>query len=113
MPAGAPRIHDREALRIALHAYIQATEIPIVAKFAYLNGLHRQQLYDMEELSDALKLCITKKEAALEEQGLAGTIDKTMAIFSLKQLGWTDRNENTLKGDKLAPIVISATDQKL
>lgn len=29
----------------------------------------------------------------MERGGLEGKIDKTMAIFSLKQLGWKDRQE--------------------
>ena len=36
-----------------------------------------------------------------------------MAIFSLKQLGWTDRSEQTHKGDQSAPLVFSATDKNL
>jgi len=90
MTAGAPRKHDREALLQAFLSYIAENDVPIVSEFAYQNGLHRQQLYDMPELSDALKLCITKKEANLEKGGLAGELNVTMSIFSLKQMGWRD-----------------------
>lgn len=31
----------------------------------------------------------------LERKALSGEIDKTMAIFSLKQLGWSDKHELT------------------
>lgn len=108
-----PREWDREELRIALLDYIERTPIPIAAEFAYTNGLHRQQLYEMEELSDALKQCITKKEAALESQALNGSVNCTMAIFSLKQLGWKDTHEQTHKGDASAPLVFSTIDGKL
>jgi len=30
-----------------------------------------------------------------------------MAIFSLKQLGWSDRGEQTLRGDRGSPVTIS------
>jgi len=94
-----PREIDRDALLIALRTYVKDTAIPIVAEFASLQGLHRQQLYDMPELSDALKACVTKKEGALERAALDGDVNCTMAIFSLKQLGWKDTHENTLKSD--------------
>lgn len=76
-----------------LEKYINETNIPIVAEFAYLNKIRRQFLYENKELSDAIKTLIDKKEAQLERGGLDKTIDKTMAIFSLKQLGWKDVQE--------------------
>ena len=41
---------------------------------------------------------------ALELGGLSGKIHPRMAIFALKQLGWTDRGEQTLKVDRDAPV---------
>jgi hypothetical protein len=108
-----PREHDRAKLLVAFERYIAETDIPIVAEFASQQGLHRQQLYDMEELSDAIKRCITKKEAVLESKGLAGKVNTAMAIFSLKQLGWSDRQDMTLKGDAAHPLQISGTDGSL
>lgn len=81
----------------SFYDYIEKTDIPIVAEFAYLNGFSRQRLYEfndkLEGFSDAIKLCITKKEAQLEKKALGNEINNTMAIFSLKQLGWTDKAE--------------------
>jgi hypothetical protein len=108
-----PREWDRAELLDALHKYIDETPIPIVAEFAAQNGLHRQQLYDMEELSDALKACTFKKEAGLERMALNGDVNSTMAIFSLKQLGWSDKQETTHKGDTTAPLIFSQTDAGL
>lgn len=108
-----PREWDRAELREALLQYVESTDIPIVAEFAYQNGLHRQQLYDMEELSDALKACTSKKEAALERQALAGDVNVTMAIFSLKQLGWKDVQGREHSGAGGGPIVITSTDAEL
>lgn len=90
MSAGRPREHDRAALLAAFELYIAQTTIPIVAEFAVSQGLHRQQLYEIDELSDAIKLCVSKKEVALEKGALSGDLNCTMAIFSLKQIGWKD-----------------------
>ena len=46
-----------------------------------------------KELSYAIKRLMLKKEAQLEKLALKGKIDKTMAIFSLKQIGWRDKHE--------------------
>jgi len=85
-----PREWDRAELLEALLQYIELTDIPIVAEFAYQHGVQRQMLYEMSELADALKACVAKKESALERKALNGDVNVTMAIFSLKQLGWKD-----------------------
>jgi hypothetical protein len=92
---GAPRIHNREEIRLKLLEYIENNEIPILAEFAYQNDISRDQLYDWPELTDARKKCILKKEAQLEKGALSNQINVTMAIFSLKQMGWTDKQEST------------------
>ena len=71
--------------------YIEANDIPIVAEFSYQHGMSKSYLYSFPEFSEPIKLCITKKEANLEGKSLVKEIDTTMAIFSLKQLGWTDK----------------------
>ena len=76
-----------------LRQYIEDTDIPILVEFAYMNDIPRESLYDYQEFSTLRKRCIDKKEAQLERKSLKGEIDKTMAIFSLKQLGWKDRQE--------------------
>lgn len=104
---GRPRVHDRNAILVAFDHYIAETDIPIVAEFAAQQGLSRQFLYDNEEFDDAIKRCTCKKEGALERKALEGTVNCTMAIFSLKQLGWTDKVDTTLKGDKDAPVALN------
>lgn len=108
-----PREWDRTELREALLEYVENTRIPILAEFAHKNGILRSYLYELPELADAVKTCIEKKEYALEQEALAGNVNCSMAIFSLKQLGWTDKIDQTHKGDAMAPIHISATDGKL
>jgi hypothetical protein len=108
-----PREWDRAELLEALTQYIDNTDIPILAEFAHEHGILRQRMYEWPELEDAIKACITKKEFALEKKALSGDVNCTMAIFSLKQLGWTDKIDQTHKGDKEAPIMITATDSRL
>ena len=82
-------------------AYIEAEKIPIVAEFAARNGLSKQFLYEQSEFFDLIKLCTTKKEAALESGALKGYLNSTMAIFSLKQLGWRDKQEVEHSGEQI------------
>ena len=88
-----------EEILISLDTYIAQTDIPIVAEFAYQYEVRRQALYEYEEFSDTLKRLIDKKEAQLERKALDREIDHTMAIFSLKQLGWRDKKEIEHSGE--------------
>lgn len=98
-----------------LIAYTEATEIPIFAEFCYQFGHGRQYLYDLskdnENLSDAIKNCVMKKEAQLEAKGLRNEINPTMAIFSLKQLGWRDKQDVELnaKVNSITDLVNAST----
>lgn len=76
-----------------LEKYIEQTDIPILAEFCYLNDIRRTFLYENQLMSNAIKKLIEKKESQLERKALNKEIDKTMAIFSLKQLGWKDIQE--------------------
>ena len=87
---GRPRKYSDEQIQEIIdsfNAYIDNTDIPIVAEFAYQNKVPRQSLYDYEEFSSLVKRAIDKKEAALERKALNNEVNHTMAIFSLKQLG--------------------------
>ena len=90
-----------------INAYIKSEEIPIVAEFAYKNNVRRQALYEYSEFSDTIKKLIAKKEANLEKLALVGAINPTMAIFSLKQLGWSDRRDLNIAA------TINKTDRKI
>ena len=110
--SGRPREYPRAELLGKFAQYIADTEIPIAAEFASSNGFSKGLLYDWEEFSDLVKLCASKKEEALERLGIRGELNTSMAIFSLKQLGWSDKQESTLRGDKEAPIVIAEAARK-
>jgi hypothetical protein len=102
------------ALLKAFEAYIKATEIPVEAEFAYQHDIDKRRLYDWPEFEHALALFRCKKEGALELKSLYCKINPRMAIFALKQLGWTDRGEQTLRGDKGAsPITFEVSEKVL
>ena len=82
-----------EQLFYRFKKYINDTTLPIIAEFAYMNDIERQYLYDNQMFSTLLKKCIAKKEANLEKGALTGKLNPSMAIFSLKQIGWKDRQE--------------------
>lgn len=89
--------HDKQTLLEEFEQYIAETDVPIVARFAANKGLAKQYFHDHEEFTDAIKKCMTKKEAALEEGALFGTLKDSMAIFSLKaNHGWKDREAKVI-----------------
>lgn len=115
---GAERQYDRAAVLSAFAKYIAETDLPIIAEFSARQGFHKATMYNWaeagEELAkELLELCTTKKEAALERGCLEGNLTPAMAIFSLKQMGWTDRNDVTVKGDKAHPLALTHADGKL
>ncbi len=72
--------------------YTDETDCPIIAEFAYQSNILREQLYQYPELTYSIKRLINKKETYLERYGLEK--NNTMAIFSLKQLGWKDNQDS-------------------
>ena len=108
MAGGRPKKYTDERiaeLLESLNAYLDETEIPILKEWCYKNRVPSNHVYDFDEFSESIKVLIDKKEANLERYALAGDVDKTMAIFSLKQLGWSDRKEIT--GASGGPIVVN------
>jgi hypothetical protein len=105
--AGRPREWDRAELARLISEYVDSTTIPILAEFAAKLGIRRQFLYEYPELKDAVERLIAKKEGALEREALCGNVNCSMAIFSLKQLGWRDTHEATLKSDPAAPLAFT------
>jgi len=93
---GAPLIFTEEKLakmKKQIEKYTKETDIPILAECATRMDILRQTLYEHDELSDAIKKLIQKKEAQLEKLASFNVINPTMAIFSLKQIGWKDKHE--------------------
>lgn len=78
-------------------SYIEEADPPILAEYAHIHGITRQYLYELaskhEELSDTIKKISEAKEVKLERKALQGDYAPSMAIFSLKQLGWRDTHD--------------------
>ena len=107
MAAGRPKVRTQEELdEIArkLEEYIENNEIPIVAEFAYLNNIPRSSLYSDKQFETLLKKLIDKKEANLEKLALGNNVNTSMAIFSLKQLGWSDKIEQNVKSENVVIV---------
>lgn len=108
-PVGRPIEYTPERIqeiKEAMERYIQETDVPIVAEFAYLNNIRRAILYEIPELSYTVGKMIDKKESQLERGGLTGEYNASMAKFSLAQLGWSEKQETKVTGD--IPVSISA-----
>ena len=98
-PVGRPpkiKAEDQPDLFRKFEEYIDKTDIPIVAEFAYKQGLWKSYFHERPEFANLIKRCLTKKESALERGTLLGSLNAPMAIFSLKQLGWKDRAEKII-----------------
>ena len=99
---GRPRKVNVQNLIDGVDDYLSSTALPIVAEYALQNGITREYLYELSntekeagrpELSYAIKRIADTKAIALEKGALIGKFSTSMAIFSLKQLGWRDRPE--------------------
>lgn len=111
-----PRKLDYQTLIDDADAYIASADPPILAEYAHLHGITRCYLYQLAEaeknagrpeLSNTIKKISEAKEFILEKNALNGKYNSTMAVFSLKQLGWRDRMEytDTSALDKLDQIL--------
>ena len=105
---------ERKELLSKFEKYIDENNIPILAEFAYMNNVTRQSMYDWQEFSTLIKRCIDKKETNLEKGVLSGKLNAAMGIFSLKQLGWRDKQEidHTTKGESINKIEVTVKGSK-
>lgn len=99
--------YDWPKIKVALQEYIEQTEIPIMTEFASRNKVTADAIYTRPELGELVVLARDKKQAALESKALSGDVNVAMAIFSLKQMGWSDKVDNRHSGDSSNPIIIS------
>lgn len=79
--------------------YIQNTKkgVPILKECCLMNNWNYDYFMELQredaELREASRRLLDWKEVKLEKGALAGVLNSTAAIFSLKQLGWRDRPE--------------------
>ena len=85
--------------------YTNTTDLPILKEVCYQNNLSYDYIMELKrdpeniELTQSIKMLLYKKEVELEKGGLIGKYNNTMSIFSLKQLGWKDRQEEDILRD--------------
>lgn len=92
--------------------YLKVVDIPIVCEFANAIGVVGDTLYhkaDAEpEVREAIKMIADAKQVVLETGALTGKLNATMAIFSLKQMGWKDRVDMDARLEARANPLIEA-----
>lgn len=106
---GRPKKYNEEWIKTGLKSikkYIQDTELPILKEWCYQNDISSTYIYEIEEFSEPIKKLLDKKEAQLERLGQENKINPTMAVFSLKQLGWKDRQEIETTGKGEVEVII-------
>ena len=93
---GRPVVYTKkriEEIVKAMEEYTEANAVPIAAEFAYNHKIRKATLYEIPELAYSLKEMMLKKEFQLEKLGLSGKAPVAMVAFSLKQMGWSDKQE--------------------
>lgn len=106
---GRPKSGRYDNIVDIIYDYTEKTELPILKEVCYQNNWSFQYVMDMERkdeaLKEAIKNLLAKKETELERGGLTGKYQQTMAIFSLKQLGWKDIiDTNTTNTQKIVIV---------
>ena len=102
-----------EELRQKFEVYVETSEYPILAEFAYKNSISKT-LLDRIEFKGVKEKCLAKKESVIEVGAMQGKYNPTMSIFSLKQLGWRDKTEteNTHRIETIQLVTMSADDYR-
>lgn len=90
--------------------YIETEEYPTVPDFCRKHRIYKQRLYEFanekslnkddlgkepigQYYSDCLKRMANNQEAFIEDNAVNNKVPLAFAIFKLKQLGWTDRQQ--------------------
>jgi hypothetical protein len=102
--------YKTENLVALLDKYTNDTDIPILKEVCYQNYLNYDTIMKYQRtdelLMQSIKRLLNKKESQLERKGLNKELDRTVAIFSLKQLGWKDRQEISFEEEQADEIDI-------
>lgn len=89
---------DYMLARIDIYIESRKKVVPILKECCLLNDWNYDYTMELrrgnDELSRSIRKILDWKEVRLEQGALTGQLEKTMAIFSLKQLGWKDKIED-------------------
>lgn len=84
-------------LKEDIEQYTKRTEYPILKELCYQKHYNYDYVMQLqrkdEDLAQSIKELLYKKESYLEREGIKGNLAQTMAVFTLKQLGWRDNIE--------------------
>lgn len=94
-----------------LHYAKASRSVPFMTEFASKRGYARQRLTEFaqasEKFSDALKRMKDIQEYKIVIGALAGKLNPTFAIFTLKNVaGWRDRQEIQHGGEMFKQIIV-------
>lgn len=100
---GQPRKYDNpEELESCINEYFNTTDTPTISGLSLFLGFEsRQSFYDYEKLegySYTIKKARTRIESEYEKMLHRKEGQVTGAIFALKNLGWSDKVENSISG---------------
>lgn len=101
MPAGRPVKYTSKIISLIkedFKEYLKTAEFPTQYQFWYTivepkYGMSRCTFYELEELSDTRKNCNDAQKEALMRLGSFNVVNPTMAIFLLKNLGMSDKQD--------------------
>ena len=101
---------EPKELQELVNQYFAQTERPTLSGLAVWLGIDRQTLYNYAEKDgffDIIKAARARVEAIYEERAIYEP-NPTGVIFSLKNMGWTDRvaNDHTTQGEKITPPIV-------
>lgn len=106
------KVSDRQLIKGAdeyLRECKEKNTFPIIKEFAIRMGISYNRLcergYENEELSNAIKRIHDTKEIVLERGAMTGQFQPSMAIFSLKQMGWRDKFEEKEESDEESGVI--------
>ncbi len=121
MPKKQYGTYNVEDICRALDSYtaqcIKQKEVPILKEvfvkkgwdYVYVTQILNGRLLDQKDdrLDISIRNLVNAKEYMLERLGLKGQINATLAVFSLKQLGWRDQQQVDVGTDNKKSIKIT------
>ena len=97
MPGGRPFTIDKDELKKKAYEYLDSDGYKTIADFCRKNRIGRTWFFENcekdEELANLREQIKLAREVHLENGGLSGDLNASMAKFALSQLGWTEKQE--------------------